>query len=420
MRILIATPYLPWPLNSGGNAAQFSTLKCLAEDHEFTVVSLVYNREQMAYVKELSVHLPNVKWRGVYCGEEPLSPSLPFRILRRLVREGQKWLRRSASTAKLPDYPFQPVPEPLLAVLQEELDLSPDLCQVEFAPLMSLGTWLPKRVPKLFIHHQLHFVYTDRFLEANGNNPYVDYLAGMMRVQELACLQHFDAIVTFSDEDKRALASVLPAAKVFTSPFPIPADVGITDNIPEHFDGRFLLVASEVHPPNQDALDWLLAEIWPKIIAQLPAARLVVVGKWNAATIKAKSSASVSFTGFVHDLGSTLRGGIMLVPVRIGSGLRTKILIALAQGVPVVSTTVGSEGLLVQDGQELLKRAGASEFAAASVELARQPDLWHRLAIAGHAAAVEHYSPEGVRRRRNEIYAAMVEENCKKTMEVLS
>jgi glycosyltransferase involved in cell wall biosynthesis len=408
MRILVVTSYLPWPLNSGGNAAQFSTLKCLAEDHEFTVVCPVHDRRQMAGVAELSVRLPKVKWRGVYCGDGPLDPSPPFRILRRLVREGQKWLRPRASESRLPEYPFHPVPEPLPAAIQEELKSSPDLCQVEFATMMSIGPWLPVEIPKLFIHHQPQFVYADRFLETNGNDPCAGYLAKMMRVQELAYLQCFNAIVTFSDEDRRALASVLPAAKVFTSPFPIPADVGVADKIPEKFDGRFLFVASEVHPPNRDALAWLLADIWPKITGQIPAARLVVVGEWSAATVKSRSGPSVSFTGFVPDLGSTLRGGIMLVPVRIGSGLRVKILGAFAQGVPVVSTPVGREGLLVQDGQELLVAAEASGFAAAAVELAGQPGLWRRLASAGLAAAVKNYSAEEVRRRRNEIYAAVV------------
>ena len=98
----------------------------------------------------------------------------------------------------------------------------------------------------------------------------------------------------------------------------------------------------------------------------------------------------------------------MLVPVRIGSGLRVKILTALAQGVPVVSTRVGGEGLLVQDGREILVRDEASEFAAAAVELAGKPELWRRLAMAGRAAAVKHYSAEEVRRRRNEIYASIV------------
>jgi glycosyltransferase involved in cell wall biosynthesis len=96
------------------------------------------------------------------------------------------------------------------------------------------------------------------------------------------------------------------------------------------------------------------------------------------------------------------------VPVRIGSGLRVKILIALAQGVPVISTRIGGEGLLVQDGREILVRDEVSEFAAAAVELAKQPELWRRLAVAGRTAVAKNYSAEEVRRRRNEIYETIV------------
>jgi glycosyltransferase involved in cell wall biosynthesis len=115
----------------------------------------------------------------------------------------------------------------------------------------------------------------------------------------------------------------------------------------------------------------------------------------------------VVFAGFVEDLPGMLRGGIMLAPLRIGSGLRVKIIAAMAQGVPVVSTSVGSEGLLVEDGKELMVRDDKSEFAAAAVELARNPELWRRVATAGQAAAVKYYSPEGVRQRRNEIYGTL-------------
>ena len=98
----------------------------------------------------------------------------------------------------------------------------------------------------------------------------------------------------------------------------------------------------------------------------------------------------------------------MLAPLRIGSGIRVKIIAAMAQGVPVVSTSVGSEGLLVSDGDELLVRDSESEFAAAATQLASDQILWRRLALAGQAAVSKHYSPEGVRQRRNTIYANLV------------
>ena len=405
MRILVASQFLPWPLDSGGNAALFSTLKCLELDHEFTLVCPVYSARHEGHARELAEQLPNVRVRWVRCGD----PS-PGSMVSRLLLRGLEWARRKLApprpASQWPSYPFHPLPAPLIEVLQEELDRGTDLFQAEFARMMPLGAWVPKELPRLFIHHQIQFVYSERFIEAHGGSG-ASYLHEMMRVQELAYLPHFDGVVTFSEEDRRVLLSYMPSVSVHTSPFPIPADVGISREVSEDFNGKFLLVASEGHDPNRDALEWLLGEIWPMIVKALPSAHLVVVGRWSRSVQAQFAAPSVSFPGFVDDLSTTLRGGIMLVPLRIGSGIRVKILVALALGVHVVTTPVGGEGLQVRDDEELLSRGSASEFAAAAVELAQQPELRRRLVTTGLAAVSKHYSAEGVRRRRNEIYAAI-------------
>jgi cellulose synthase/poly-beta-1,6-N-acetylglucosamine synthase-like glycosyltransferase len=76
-------------------------------------------------------------------------------------------------------------------------------------------------------------------------------------------------------------------------------------------------------------------------------------------------------------------------------------------GAPVVSTSVGSEGMPLRNGEELLVRDNALQFAEAAVQLARNPELWTRLAVAGRDAISRCYSPEKVRQRRNEIYATL-------------
>ena len=413
MRILVASPYLPWPLWSGGNAAQFSTLHCLAQDHDFTLVCPVYSQAQRGYTDQLQRQLPRVRIRAAFCGARP--QPLPFRAVRRGVRGLrhllQPLLHQGPDTAAppLPCYPFQPLPGPFVAALQEELDRGPDLCQAEFAEMMPLGSWFPEELPKLFIHHQVHFVYAQRFLASHGQTPYGCYLESIMRAQEVAFLRCFDRVIVFGEPDKLALVPYLDGAKLSVSPFPIPADVGVAQEIPERFDGRFLFIGSEEHSPNRDALDWLLSDIWSGIARQLPQAQLTVVGQWSAAARACYAASPIHFAGFVDNLARVLRGGIMLVPLKIGSGIRTKILAALAQGVPVVTTPVGVEGLAVPDGCGCLVRSSPTEFASAAVELARQPELWSRVASSGMQAVARTYSPESVRRRRNEIYSEVVE-----------
>ena len=414
MRILIATPYLPWPLKSGGNAAQFSTLKCLAEDHQFSLVCPIYEREQLAHVEEFKKILPNVKLRGVVCDEKSIAPqddSWIVKALRPALQLGRRLLKPKKSSSpspELPHYPFHPLPAPFIRALQEELERGADLFQAEFAEMLPLGAWFPQALPKVFIHHQIHFTYARRFVETRGLEAYAAFLNAVMQVQELAFLRHFDAVIAFSEADRQTLLSHLPTTDIWNSPFPIPADVGIVQRVTGDFGGRFLFVASEEHGPNRDALDWLLAEIWPQITKDLPSARLVVIGRWSDSAVTKRASSSVSFAGFVDHLPAALQRGIMLVPLRIGSGIRVKILAALAQGVPVVATPIGAEGLLARDGQELLVRENAADFAAAAIKLARQPDLRFSLATAGRDAVLKHYSPDGVRRQRNEIYSSLM------------
>jgi glycosyltransferase involved in cell wall biosynthesis len=409
MRILVASSELPWPLNAGGNTAQFGALKCLRQDHEFTLVCPVYDAVGLNNAKDLQGELPEVQVRAVFCGESP-RPMLKV-IAQKMMRVAQE-LRYPRSAIPpvedlKPGYYFDPLPAPYVVALQEELAKGKDLCQLEFMPMLSLGTWLPRHIPSLFVHHQVHFIYSRRFLEARGSDPHADYVDKMWQAQEIAYLQSYQGIIAFSEEDKNHLLPYIAPEKLFVSPFPLPPDIAAFEETPPGFDGRFIYLASGAHSPNRDALGWLLAEIWPTILQQMPSAQLVVIGEWSEAARAEYTAPGVTFSGFVKDLASVLRGGIMLVPLRIGSGLRVKIMAAMAQAVPVISTSVGSEGLLLENGQDLLLRDDSDGFAAAAVQIATDPALWMRLAENGRAAISRHYSPEQVRRRRNEIYASL-------------
>jgi glycosyltransferase involved in cell wall biosynthesis len=287
-----------------------------------------------------------------------------------------------------------------------EISKGVDLVQAEFVEMLSLGPWLPARIPKLFIHHQLHFVYLQRFVATMKTGNYGGYLDAMMRVHEEAFLPKFDGVIVFSEEDKRALQERLQIKHVFVSPFPI--SVGRAAKNDELVSPRFSFVGWEEHLPNGDGLGWLLAEIWPEILRQIPDCTLQIIGAWSDAARVRYSAPRVEFSGYVPDLPAILKGSIMLVPIRIGSGIRVKVLDALAQGIPVVSTSIGCEGIPVVNGANILIRDDEKAFAAAAIELCKDKDLRRNLGISGKALVTQHYSPEEVRRRRNGIYDALL------------
>lgn len=414
MRILIVTPYLPWPLDEGGRVAQFATLESLASDHQFTVLAQIYSEAQRDHARELARRLPNVRVREVLRDEAtPISEkAVATRMLETLVTTGRKWTQpsrgKAAPRATHPWYPFRPLPHKLIDAVHDELQRGYDLVQCEFAQTMPLGVALPSDVPSVFVHHQLVSVSSERHLQVSGRTAYGEYITAVVTTQETAYLNHFDAIITFSETDRGFLAGRVHSSRVYASPFPVPERIACEDELPSRFGGSFIFIGSENHGANQDALTWLLESIWPQIVRELPGAELLVIGKWSSHWKTGPQTRGVNFAGYVENLDDVTRAGIMLVPVRIGSGIRTKILLAYAAGVPVVTTEVGKEGLVGEDGNDLMVADNSSDFADAAVALARDAALWRRLAGSGLNIAANVYSPEAVRRKRNEIYEAVI------------
>ena len=412
MKILIVTPFLPWPLDSGGNVAQYSTLKCLAADHEFKLVAPIYGN-QPDYSKVLEAEFPGVQIRLVRCSERTERNYGAVGLVRfgmRLFDRCSQWLGLQKSEA--PFDPIQLIPEPFVKALEEEIRSGVDLIQVEFAEFLSLASWLPKNIASLFVHHQLHFIYTQRALAVHCDSDYGSFVTDFIRTKEIALLRRFDSIITFSESDREILQNEEPMPSIYCSPFPAPADIGFVAEPAECFSGYFCFFGTEGHYPNRDGLNWLLEEMWPDVIRRLPGAKLKILGNWSDKW-KVKASrfgGSVQFCGFVPDLGKAIYGGIQLVPLRIGSGIRTKILAALAQGVPCVATTVGAEGIEAGNNGGIAIADTVDLFVSTSVLLATDKELWRRHAQAGLASVKKLHDPESVRSTRNSIYQKIVKD----------
>lgn len=148
--------------------------------------------------------------------------------------------------------------------------------------------------------------------------------------------------------------------------------------------------------PNVDAVQFLLTDIWPKVQRMRPRAKLVIAGREPSDVVKAAvqaAGASVRLCANPVSMDNVARHAtITVAPLRLGSGTRVKILDSMAWGLPVVSTTMGVEGIDAADGQHLLVRDGAEEFAEAVVQLLTDAALWVRLRSAGGALVRERYS----------------------------
>jgi glycosyl transferase family 1 len=151
--------------------------------------------------------------------------------------------------------------------------------------------------------------------------------------------------------------------------------------------------------PNEDSVVWYLKDVWPAVRAEVPGAVLHLYGTELAAppSVVVHPAPGDSAEAFPP-------GSILVVPLRIASGVRIKILEAWARGVPVVATPAALAGLEVEDGREALVAREPREFAAAIRRLHAEPGLAAQLVEEGRRARRERHDPQGIARRLMEEY----------------
>jgi O-antigen biosynthesis protein len=136
-----------------------------------------------------------------------------------------------------------------------------------------------------------------------------------------------------------------------------------------------LFLGSFRHLPNQEALDWFVRQVLPKIRAKEKRARLIVVGAEPPPRHSLPAADAIDLIGFVDDIRAPLKQyAVFVCPILSGSGVRVKLLEAFASGIPVVSTRLGAEGLAANDGEICALADHPHEFADRVVELLREPD----------------------------------------------
>lgn len=174
-----------------------------------------------------------------------------------------------------------------------------------------------------------------------------------------------------------------------------------------------LFTGTMSYPPNREGILWFHAAVWPSVRREIRDARLVVVGRLPDAAVLALADrdASVEVTGEVPDMARYFaEATVVVAPLHSGGGTRLKILDAFAARRAVVATTVGAEGLEAKDGTHLLIADGATEFAAATVQLFTNGPLRADIAAAGRRLAEERYEWASLGLRLNDILHHVVDQ----------
>jgi glycosyltransferase involved in cell wall biosynthesis len=421
LKLLIVTPYIPYPLSEGGKISQFAVIDYLRRYQEITLAVVAYSSVDCEYAHTLKSLWPDVHIEIIDLVEKKEKPSFLRRKMKRIDYEVRKVFGLQKENAENDIYdefnnsflhhtPYtksRSLIEQLYSiVLKNEFDL----VQIELIDFIDLVYALPENIKKVFVHHEIKFSRLRSSLSGRRPSQFENYILRYVKASELVYLNQYDKIFVFSEDDKQKLEneSANLHKKIEVTPFPVLDKYFLPLTDKNSSLKKIVFIGGESHAPNKDAVNWYLNEIAP-VVQSSNNMPLYVIGNWNEATIQVyKKYDNTYFTGYIDDIISFCEDSIMIVPVRIGSGIRTKILYAMAQGVPVVSTSIGCEGINVKDRESIMIANSPEEFNIAIAELINNKELRNRVTDEAQKIVKSAYSQEAVASLRSKLYSKML------------
>jgi len=395
MRVLLCALEAPLPpLNNGQRLVVGALLRHLRERHDVRV--LAYRASDQVVER----------------GETPMRllshpvPTSPF----------PRRLSRAAAFASgiLHDRPqrVDALSERLRRPLQEELErFQPDLVHVCWGMLAPLGRDLAGRATVLGLLNAWHLDIEAQADAATGlyRRLYRRLYHGVaQRVRRFEATEYrsFGRVVVVTQEDCDAIAALDP--KVPLAVIPNGVDIGFYgEAVPTARDpDRIVFHGVMDYPPNINAAEFLAGQVMPRVRAARPQAKLAIVGRAPTARIRALArQPGVEVTGEVPDIRPWLQGSrVGICPMLVGTGIKNKLLEAMASGLPCVATTLSVRGLQVADGRELFVADDAEALAAHLVRLLEDDALATSIGAAGRAYVRGHHGWDRVVQSYEAVY----------------
>ena len=377
MRILIVTPSPPEPPHWGFNIRVHQFLKHLGKRHEVSV--LCYTEPDQAEAIEML---------------EPLCASL-HTVPR--PDERRQMLRRRQLRSLFSGHSFHGhhlwSPAMQAAIDRVIAERDPDLIQVESS---RLGVFrFGRQSVTILDEHNLEYELLERMSRTDRSvfrKAYTWLESVKFRREEQAWWRRFDGCILTSDREQAVVAHQvrdLPTAVV-----PNGVDVEYFRPRDEPVDPfSIVFTGLMTYRPNADAAVYFIREVLPLVRRSRPNARFTAVGWGLPPDLARLLGDGVTHTGRVPDVRPYLaQAGVVVVPLRMGSGTRLKVLEGLAMGKGLVSTTLGCEGVSVEPGRHMLVADDPNRFAASVVELMDDAALRTRFGVAGRELVVREYS----------------------------
>lgn len=398
-RVLFVTSRLPFPPREGHQLRSWHLLKALAARHEVTLLSFARQDDDVEAAGAMREHLAGLETFPIASERSKLA--LAWALLRSTLTREPIVSTKYASGA--------------LRARIEMLARDADVVHFDMLPLMRYADAVPDGVPVVYNAHNVEHVLLGTRARLHAHRLVRKFLDGqlprLLAFERRAC-ERARLVLACSDADASLLRTLAPQTRVEVVPNGVDLE-GNRPEIPTNASGkpkaRLVFVGQMGWFPNRDGIEWFLREIFPRIVAARQDAEFVLVGKADGLEVPAEVASHVTLAGFVPDLRPYVHGAsVYVVPLRAGSGTRLKVLEAMALGKAIVTTSIGSEGIVLRDGESALYADDAQSFAAATVLLLDAPDLRASLGAAARECAERNYGWDAIGRNLLELYAPLL------------
>ena len=401
MKIIVATPYAPWPIAKGNDRLIMNLLHGLASRHDVVLVTVALSRGELERLHEIEG--PRIAVRAI------LAPN------KRSVFHRAFYKVRNIAAAAFTGVPAQvsyAAPEPFLRLIAATAtNEKVDLVLASYWHLYRLPDRI-KGAKLVLVTHDLDFVVNAGRLAALGG---IARFAASVRLRaleriEAKAYERYITILTVTPSDAEVLARYPVAAGKAVRALPLALD--LAEFNPAAFrreKNKVLFMGSFYSDFNRDALRYFTGEVLPLVRAKKRGVRLEVVGRGVTGDMRASTGPDVSFTGGVEDIRPYLGScAVMVLPLRFCGGVRIRMMEAAAMGTPVVSTPAGVAGMGLVAGRDYLEAGSSAEMAQAILRLLDDGEEAARVGANARRWAEATISMESYPRRLDELFGTIL------------
>ncbi len=273
---------------------------------------------------------------------------------------------------------------------------------------------LPKNIPLVGDAHNVEYDNVYRAYQQTKNiiqkqYYYWNYLR--LKQEETEASKKFDVVITTTDRDRQIYRAALPNKRILEISNSVDPAFYQNQNVQEE-PKTMVFTGLMSYLPNNHGIIYFLDEFFPLILERVPDARILIVGAYPPKKLQRRASNNVIITGWVDDVKPYVaRGQVFVIPLLIGGGIRGKALEAMAMKRPIVTTTLGCEGINLKHEESALFADTPKDFADAVVRLFNEPGLRGRLTDKAYQNVVEGYSWESNGLAFESVYQSLVHPN---------